>query len=290
VEGKDQIKDLFSNTLNNHELPVRADLWQGIASQIGTTTSLTTTSIWTKLAVGTVGLATAGMVIYALFNGDDKKTPIKEKTPTEQTVKRTKDQGLTKKDKTKELTSTQLKTKVKVAKVLTTVPFLDLIQVVENAVNEKQDQSFVTVPDLSSNVDLVQNQPLISMESSSSIITSKEPSNSTVLDPVISNVEQLISSSEQSEQIGTLINVFTPNGDNINDFLLILSDNLSDFQVVVLDRINKIVFKSSDPKFTWDGIGVSGEPVPTGNYLYFITARDGDGKPINKSSTLRIER
>jgi gliding motility-associated-like protein len=84
--------------------------------------------------------------------------------------------------------------------------------------------------------------------------------------------------------------VFTPNGDNVNDFLSVESSQLVDFQVVVLDRFNKTVFKSSDPSFRWDGIGLSGDPVPTGNYVYFITARDEEGKPINKYSTLRIER
>jgi flagellar hook assembly protein FlgD len=55
-----------------------------------------------------------------------------------------------------------------------------------------------------------------------------------------------------------------------------------------LDVNGKTVFQSTDPSFKWDGMNLSNEKVKDGNYLYYITARDAEGKLISKSQTLRI--
>ena len=290
MEGKDEIKDFFSNTLNNHELPVRADLWQGIASQMGTTTAVTSTSIWTKLAIATVGLATASMVIYAVVKNDVQQVPKKGNIQTEQKVNHTKEHKPEEEHKPEKPRSTQQKTAFTWVTVPTTIPFLGISQLVENSLKLNQTQPFVSLPEQLFQVDLIENQSLPSIESNPSIGSSNEQKEAVSSDPVISQVQEVISASEKSDKIGTLSNVFTPNGDNVNDFLFVESTQLSDFQVVVMDKYNKTVFTSTDPSFRWDGIGLSGEPVPAGNYVYFITARDEDGKPVNKYSTLRIER
>ncbi len=291
MEGKDEIKDLFSNTLNNYELPVRADLWQGIASQMGTSTAVSTTSIWTKLAISTIGLATASMLVYAVFKSVDQQGPKTEKRPTEQAVKQNKNQDPSEKNVIGNHTPTQpIKPEI-IPIESTSVPFIDLNLDLENLANVNRVQPFVTGPEHLFQVDLGENQSLNTTESTFSNVSSNEPNDIVVSDPLISQVQQPIPPPvEQSEKIGPLINVFTPNGDNVNDFLIVESSQLVDFQVVVLDRFNKTVFKSSDPGFRWDGTDLYGDPAPIGNYVYFITARDEDGKPINKYSTLRIER
>ncbi|MEY3439297.1 MAG: hypothetical protein RL265_1882, partial [Bacteroidota bacterium] len=47
---------------------------------------------------------------------------------------------------------------------------------------------------------------------------------------------------------------------------------------------------SQDTTISWDGLGLSGDPVLSGNYVYFITARDATGNLVTKHSVLRIER
>lgn len=290
MEGKDEIKELFSNTLNNHELPVRADLWQGVASQIGATTAVTTTSIWTKLAVSTIGLATASIVIYAVFKSVNEHEPKREKSPTERTVKHNEDQHISEKNEVENPTPAQQKKRDTLDIAPTPVPVININLDLVNMANLNRVQPFVTVPEHLFQVDKGENQSLNTNESVSSKVTINQDADIVSSDPLISQVQQPNLPIEQNEKIGPLSNVFTPNGDNVNDFLTVESSQLVDFQVVVLDRFNKTVFKSSDPSFRWDGIGLSGEPVPTGNYVYFITARDEEGKPVNKYSTLRIER
>ena len=72
--------------------------------------------------------------------------------------------------------------------------------------------------------------------------------------------------------------------------LIVNTEGLTEFSLVVLDQRNKIIYTSQDTTISWDGLGLSGETVPSGNYVYFITARDATGKLVTKHSVLRIER
>jgi flagellar hook assembly protein FlgD len=62
------------------------------------------------------------------------------------------------------------------------------------------------------------------------------------------------------------------------------------FSFVIIDRTGKTVYQTTDVHFQWEGISMSGEVVPTGDYVYYVTARDVDGKLITKYSTLHIAR
>ncbi|QJD79777.1 gliding motility-associated C-terminal domain-containing protein [Spirosoma rhododendri] len=68
----------------------------------------------------------------------------------------------------------------------------------------------------------------------------------------------------------TVPNVFTPNGDGMNDVFTVknLPDNACAEQfksVEISNRYGRIVFTSRDPKFAWDGAD-----MPTGTYYYFL--------------------
>ncbi|MFD2934405.1 gliding motility-associated C-terminal domain-containing protein [Spirosoma flavum] len=74
-------------------------------------------------------------------------------------------------------------------------------------------------------------------------------------------------------------NVFTPNGDGINDYFAIkdLPENSCDEQfksVEITNRWGQTVFKSSDPKFRWYG---TDSPVGTYYYLLLTTKRTFKG-------------
>jgi gliding motility-associated-like protein len=92
----------------------------------------------------------------------------------------------------------------------------------------------------------------------------------------------------------TLPNTFTPNGDGVNETLQlnIPEDKLSSgtFSFVVIDRTGKTVYQTTDVHFQWEGVSMIGEVVPTGDYVYYVTARDTEGKLITKYSTLYIAR
>jgi gliding motility-associated-like protein len=111
-------------------------------------------------------------------------------------------------------------------------------------------------------------------------------------DEVVS-VETPVEESEMSnsfEEVIVLPNIFTPNGDRVNDVFMIEMTEKSEFQIIVLNAKNQTVFKSNDANFEWDGTMLNGDPAPTGNYLYYFSAKDLNGKDVTKSSILKIQR
>ena len=72
-------------------------------------------------------------------------------------------------------------------------------------------------------------------------------------------------------------NVFTPNGDGINDFFKIETANEQDFHLWVFDRWGQKVFESTDPNRDWEGR--TGSTLPkAGLYYYLLKARDCQGE------------
>lgn len=63
-------------------------------------------------------------------------------------------------------------------------------------------------------------------------------------------------------------NVFSPNGDDINDIFSVTYVNLDDLTVQIYDRWGKFLFESNDKNFQWDG-RFNGNPLPEGVY-YFV--------------------
>jgi gliding motility-associated-like protein len=63
--------------------------------------------------------------------------------------------------------------------------------------------------------------------------------------------------------------VFTPNGDQINDFFTIDKTNVSSFEMTIYNRWGRVVFKSNDISLAWDG-KKDGVDVPEGTYFYSV--------------------
>lgn len=67
-------------------------------------------------------------------------------------------------------------------------------------------------------------------------------------------------------------NVFTPNGDGINDVFRVKAQSLEYFHGVILNRWGRKVFEWHDPSQGWDG-KIHGKYANPGTYYYVITAR-----------------
>jgi gliding motility-associated-like protein len=67
-------------------------------------------------------------------------------------------------------------------------------------------------------------------------------------------------------------NVFTPNGDGINDFFYITSTGVKAMKIYVFDRWGNKVLETTDPAFRWDGNDAvaNGEPLGTAVFTYMI--------------------
>jgi gliding motility-associated-like protein len=71
----------------------------------------------------------------------------------------------------------------------------------------------------------------------------------------------------------TVPNVFSPNGDGINDQLVINTKRLTSYTIIIYDRWGVPVFSSNDPNQFWNGkVNQSGGLVPVGVYYYDIKA------------------
>ncbi len=68
-------------------------------------------------------------------------------------------------------------------------------------------------------------------------------------------------------------NVFTPNGDGINDIFRVTAP--VDFKMEVYNRWGQLVFTSSLQNY-WDGRTNNGEPCTAGTYYYVIELEDGE--------------
>ncbi len=84
-------------------------------------------------------------------------------------------------------------------------------------------------------------------------------------------------------------NVFTPNGDYLNDFFEMQMVNVETFNVVLLNRWGNEVFSSSDPDFKWDG-NVNGIPANEGTYFYSCTIHTVEGEDIEKQGFFYLQR
>ena len=96
---------------------------------------------------------------------------------------------------------------------------------------------------------------------------------------------------EEIRTVCEVPNIFTPNGDGVNDFFVIpcLLDEMDrpNNEVVVYNQWGDEVFRSRQPyRNDWDGTYQSGE-LPVGTYFYLVNL--GDGSPT-LTGHVRIER
>jgi len=82
-------------------------------------------------------------------------------------------------------------------------------------------------------------------------------------------------------------NIFSPNGDGINDFLVIDGPRLFDFKIEIYDRWGKLVFTSQEQKDSWDG-KFNGAELATQTFVYSIVGETVLGQKINRSGNVTI--
>lgn len=87
-------------------------------------------------------------------------------------------------------------------------------------------------------------------------------------------------------------NVFTPNGDGVNDYFFLTSANLTKIHAIIVDRWGKTVYEitSETGNITWDGKNAAGKEVAAGTYFYIIKASGSDTQEYNTKGTLSIYR
>lgn len=85
-------------------------------------------------------------------------------------------------------------------------------------------------------------------------------------------------------------NVFSPNGDGLNDFFQVTYVNMESLTVTIYDRWGKFLFSSADKDFKWDG-NFNGNPLPEGTFFWTINYKFTDNEIAEeKRGTVMILR
>jgi len=67
-------------------------------------------------------------------------------------------------------------------------------------------------------------------------------------------------------------NVFSPNGDGINDQFIIPTSGIGDYKLSIFNRWGTLIFESVASEIVWDGRTFAGKEVPDGTYYFILTA------------------
>ena len=65
-------------------------------------------------------------------------------------------------------------------------------------------------------------------------------------------------------------NVFTPNGDQVNDLFQVETDGTTVYEFSVFTRTGTRVYYSRSPRINWDGNSLEGDELKEGIYYYVI--------------------
>ena len=76
--------------------------------------------------------------------------------------------------------------------------------------------------------------------------------------------------------IPAIHNVFTPNGDNVNDFFDFEENAMQEISVEIYNRWGQIVYSWDIPNYKWDGRDYDGRNLPEGVYYYVLYSTGSD--------------
>ncbi len=84
-------------------------------------------------------------------------------------------------------------------------------------------------------------------------------------------------------------NVFTPNGDHVNDLFKVSSSGIKIFQCTIYDRWGIEMFSWNDPASGWDGTK-GGNSATDGTYFYVIEGKDLSDKTFSQRGAFVLTR
>jgi gliding motility-associated-like protein len=285
VIEKDNIKELFSRSLENHAVPVRPEVWNGLqakmaaagVSSAGAGAAAKGLSALTKWLIGSAAVTgTAVITTVAILNSSEETPKHQPTTPARS-------------ERTSETTS---ETPVPQQEQQTTATISNVLPLRENQQRTSpvaEQPILLDGPDFNWWEDIrgtvVQDPVLIQTPVNSvdgdeqaqqdlpNVIVQKETSSEQV-------PERAAEQTHEKAKI-EFPNVFTPNGDGENEFYHFnVCENVKSVAVTIRSSANnEIVFTSDDKNFQWNGIVQrTGEPAPKGLYACSVTYEDLGGK------------
>lgn len=84
-------------------------------------------------------------------------------------------------------------------------------------------------------------------------------------------------------------NVFTPNGDQVNDFFEVETDGTTVYEFSVFTRTGTRIYHSQSPRIFWDGNSLDGQELKEGIY-YYVIEEQGGSSPFDKAGFMYLFR
>ncbi|GAB5417157.1 MAG: hypothetical protein Crog4KO_20230 [Crocinitomicaceae bacterium] len=306
MNDKDQIKDLFSDKLGNFEAPVNPELWANVASQVGAASGATAVgggmSLLAKAIIGISGAAvlTTGVLLWTGSNSDEKPVePIKKEVVQSPVVKDTPEQKqITQPESSANTTAQNAAPTDPVSSPISSVdpdpitlepgpinlnaniggpldPVVSVITPATNNSSEEAERAALQEARRKDSLELAQSivKPII------------EPAQT--VEPVVEDPNII-----RAEEIEiSFPNVFTPNGDRINDTYYIENSNVEfkTFEFVVYDQRGNVVMITKEADFQWTAMNPqTGMYLEKGRYAYVMIGETVDGVQCKKTGTITI--
>lgn len=83
--------------------------------------------------------------------------------------------------------------------------------------------------------------------------------------------------------------IFSPNGDGINDILFAYGHRFESMQLVIYNRLGEMVFETTDNKIGWDG-KFRGKDAQSGVYVYYLKGKILEGGNITRKGDITLVR
>jgi gliding motility-associated-like protein len=278
MENSDKIKGLFREQLGSHEVPVRPELWEAVSAKVAAgSVASSGISIVSKLIIGAVSTAAIVTGVYLISQEKEEISKPESKSVVvlqEERLSENKEYAdLFDNDKNKTV-SVEEKEKNKNQENHTETVVIDTLQPKTTPsytpLKERKREEKTVVAESQENKENKEKETRVQEEQAKKTGIKQE---------------------KQSIEV-VLPNVFSPNNDGQHDeFFIDFKDyEIQDFNMVIMDKSNKVVYTSNDPKFNWNGMDLNGNPVQPGTYLYYFTGVVNDKTPISKFSSLQIIR
>jgi gliding motility-associated-like protein len=84
-------------------------------------------------------------------------------------------------------------------------------------------------------------------------------------------------------------NVFSPNGDQVNDYFVVTTDGTTVYEFSVFTRSGTRIYHSLSPSILWDGRSIDGKELKEGTY-YYVIEEDGGSNPFEKAGFMYLYR
>ena len=295
----DNIQDLLREKLQSHEVTPSDAVWKNVSSSLSsaaTSGAAAGSSILFKAAVTVIGVSGLGIATYFVLQEEEVVQPKTlssiQLDNNQETDSETNSVDVVSKEIIEDLQEDKKEVVSKNTDIVSSI--VDPYE--KETVNEDVDMvenNIESMIEPQSSPEQINPSPIAintPVDSETTPIIVEEAT--VVLEDVVEIQEEVFEElvEEENEESIILPNIFTPNNDGSNDFFIIEMSEKLDFQIVVIDQTNTVVFQSNDRNFRWDGTMMSGEPAPSGDYVYFLSAKTMGGKDFVKSSKLRIQR